>query len=43
MRSVMGMARLPTREEIENVFKKIKMGFELTDWEIWVCREFVDG
>lgn len=33
--------RLPNIEEVENILKKLEIGFELTDWEIWVSREFL--
>lgn len=33
---------MPTKEDIENILKKLEMGFELTDWEIWVSKEFLD-
>ena len=35
------MVRLPTREEIEYILRKIEIGLELEDWEIWVCKEFL--
>lgn len=36
------MFRLPTYKEIENIEKKIELGFELEDWEIWIYREFLE-
>jgi hypothetical protein len=31
----------PTDEEMESIRKKVEVGLELEDWEIWVYREFM--
>ncbi len=36
-----GMAKMPTEEEIDDTKKKLEMGFELTDREIWICKEIL--
>ena len=35
------MKRFPGIDEIESIVKKIEVGFDLEDWEIWVYREFL--
>lgn len=35
------MFRMPTMAELEHILKKLEMGFELTDWELWICKEFL--
>ena len=31
----------PKDEEMEAIKKKVEVGLELDDWEIWVYREFM--
>ena len=38
---VVGVFVFPKREEIEIINRKVEMGFDLEDWEIWVYREFM--
>jgi hypothetical protein len=37
---VIDMERIPCRDEIDRILKKVELGFELEEWEIWVYKVF---
>jgi len=40
-KEVVSVFVLPSDEEMESIRKKVEVGLELDDWEIWVYREFM--
>jgi hypothetical protein len=41
LKEVVGVFVLPSNKEMECIRKKVEVGLELDDWEIWVYKEFM--